>query len=290
MREQIKKRARVLLAAATVGAVTPLWEIGAVVDRILHPPRKSVPQLTTIAGAPTKLVSLRTKDGLVLHAWYVPPQNGATILLAHGHGENRAQMLPEAELLVRNRYGILAFDWRAHGGSDGDESTRGDKERMDLDAALEFLAGDAGARSGVVGALGFSRGGNVLAEIAPREPRIKAVVVEAIASSGIEGLRQDVGAWRMPFVLWALERKGVDIRARRPTIPRCDAATPMLAIVGANDESRPATTGVFDAACAPKELWIVPQAGHGGYAELARAEYERRVLSFFDRWLPERRP
>lgn len=285
MWSRVSKKIRVLMAASALGAFVPVCSVDTALERIVHPPRKAVPHVASIAGSPVRLVSLRTRDGLLIRAWYVVPRNGATILLAHGHGENRAQMLPEAELLVEHGYGVFAFDWRAHGGSDGDESTRGDKERWDLDAALAFLSGDPDARSGVIGALGFSRGGNVLVEVAPLEPRIKAVVAEAVASSAVESLRQDVGAWKMPFVLWALERRGMDVRARGPTIGGCDRPMPILVLAGAEDRSRRGTERFFEEACEPKELWVVAGTAHGGYAAVAGAEYERRIVGFFDRWL-----
>ena len=274
-----------MVAGGALGAIVPAWFVASAVDHITQPRRKAVPHVTSIGGSDARFVPFRTNDGLLLRAWYVAPKNGATIVLAHGHGENRAQMLPEADFLVKHGYGIFAFDWRAHGGSDGDQSTRGDKERWDLDAALAFLSTDPDARSGVFGALGFSRGGNVLVEVAPNEPRIKAVVAEAVASSPVESLKQDVGPRKMPFVLWTLELKGMNIRSRGPSVARCDQPRPMLIIAGANDRSLVGTRTFFESACGPKELWVVPGAGHGGYATAAPVDYETRVVSFFDRWL-----
>lgn len=274
-----------MILGGALGALVPYWAVDSAVEKIIHPERKPVPRVTSIGDVAARLVALRTSDGLLLRAWYVPSRNGATIILAHGHGENRAQMLPEADFLVRHGFGAFAFDWRAHGGSDGSESTRGDKERRDLEAVLGFLARDPDAASGVLGALGFSRGGNVLVEVAPHEPRIQALVAEAVASSGVESLRQDVGAMKMPFVLWALERRGMDIRSRAPAAAPCERPKPILVVAGENDRSLGGTKRFFERACEPKELWIVPNAGHASFAVATPEEYERRVLAFFDRWL-----
>ncbi|MBE9471816.1 MAG: hypothetical protein IMY75_06905 [Chloroflexi bacterium] len=32
----------------------------------------------------------------------------------------------------------------------------------------------------------------------------------------------------------------------------------------------------------PKDLWIVPGCGHGGYLQVAPEEWERRVVTFLD--------
>lgn len=60
---------------------------------------------------------------------------------------------------------------------------------------------------------------------------------------------------------------------------------PVLVVAGANDRSLSGTTTFFQSACAPKELWVVSNAGHGGFASAAPAEYEHRIVAFFDRWL-----
>ena len=42
----------------------------------------------------------------------------------------------------------------------------------------------------------------------------------------------------------------------------------------------------FEAAGEPKELWEVPGAGHTGGLDAQPAEYERRVVGFFEDALP----
>ena len=44
----------------------------------------------------------------------------------------------------------------------------------------------------------------------------------------------------------------------------------------------------YDAAREPKEIWLVPGAGHTGGIEARPAEYERRVVGFFDDALLDR--
>jgi uncharacterized protein len=40
---------------------------------------------------------------------------------------------------------------------------------------------------------------------------------------------------------------------------------------------------IYRAASGPKELWVVTGAGHAGAFGHARAEYERRVIAFFEK-------
>jgi fermentation-respiration switch protein FrsA (DUF1100 family) len=42
---------------------------------------------------------------------------------------------------------------------------------------------------------------------------------------------------------------------------------------------------LYAAAGEPREMWLVPGAGHGDIALKQPADYERRVVGFFDRHL-----
>jgi fermentation-respiration switch protein FrsA (DUF1100 family) len=57
---------------------------------------------------------------------------------------------------------------------------------------------------------------------------------------------------------------------------------PVLLIYGEHEAERGGAGLLLDAAREPKELWIVPGAGHGGYIGAAPQEYERRVIAFLD--------
>lgn len=275
-----------LLATGVLISVPIAWSVSRALQSLTYPLRRRVPITVTIGGVEPREISFHTGDGLTLRGWYLPSRSGAAILLAHGHGESRVQMLPEAEFLARAGYGVLLFDWRAHGESDGAVSTRGVHERLDLNAAVEFIASQPGVRPDGVGALGFSRGGNVILEVASREPRLRAIVVEAVAYSAVESLREDVGGWRMPFVLWALRRKDIDVEELGPARHICEISPrPIFVLVGTRDEALPATKRLFDAACEPKEFWLVPDAEHGHYDAVAGLEYRHRILAFFARSL-----
>ena len=51
----------------------------------------------------------------VIRGWLLPPRNGTTVILLHGAGATRTQMLPEARLLANAGYGLLMFDWPGSG-------------------------------------------------------------------------------------------------------------------------------------------------------------------------------
>jgi hypothetical protein len=57
---------------------------------------------------------------------------------------------------------------------------------------------------------------------------------------------------------------------------------PLFFIAGEREAEANQTQAQFEAAGLPKELWLVPQVGHGGYGDRWPQEYERRIVDFFD--------
>ena len=231
-------------------------------------------------------VTFETSDGLRLRGDFVAPRNGVVVVLVHALGTNRMHFLFEAEMLARHGYGALFYDGRAHGESDGDVSTWGQDEQRDVEAAVGYALAHGASR---VATLGFSIGSTAVLLEAAHDPRVGAVLVEAIWPSLEEEIADKAGGrgWlsRAPVVL-AMKRAGVDFAEVR-VIDHLAAlgSRPKLFIEGTADHDTPVAVNqrVVDAAPEPKELWLAPGAQHGGYAEVAPAEYERVVIDFLDR-------
>ena len=100
---------------------------------------------------------LATSDGLRLDAlWDAPDEPSAAVVFCHPHplhgGSMRAPLLKKVtERLVGHGFGVLRFDFRGVGGSEG-RHDHGVGEQLDIDAAWSELQGRAdGARLGIVG-------------------------------------------------------------------------------------------------------------------------------------------
>ncbi len=255
------------------------------VEATLRPARAR----TTVPDSlgPLVPVALGTSDGLTLRGWYVRSRNGAAVLLAHGHGGQRAQLAAEASALARRGYGVLMFDARAHGASDGDRTTWGVDEQRDIDGARAFLAAQPDVDSTRIGAVGFSMGAMTVAMVAARDRRLRAVVLEGAFTSVEAMFRHDedhYGWWSGRAAVAALRRRGVPIDRVRPIDVICKISPrPVLIVNGAEDVDTPVATAraLYAAACPPKSIWIIPGATHLRYAS-AGAELARRLGEFFD--------
>jgi hypothetical protein len=70
-------------------------------------------------SAAYKPVIFAASDGLELSGWYRASRNGAAVILVHGGGGDRTGALAHAELLAGHGYGVLLYDARGRGESDG---------------------------------------------------------------------------------------------------------------------------------------------------------------------------
>lgn len=122
----------------------------------VHPRRLDLPsgELLRENGIPYREIELTASDGVRLAAWYTPPQNGALILVAHGYGDRRSEEF--YSLFAEHGFGVLAWDFRAHGASGGDLVTLGYHEVLDVETALVFALAQSGVEH--IGGWGGSMG------------------------------------------------------------------------------------------------------------------------------------
>lgn len=242
-------------------------------------------------------VEFETSDGILLKAWLIPAQSPTdkTILLCHGWGDNKGDLLQHTHFLAR-RFNLFMPDFRQHGESRGSLSTVGCLEARDIEAALEFLKNARPSWSASPGIFGLSMGAAIALWAAARHPRIKAVAIEAPFASFNEVVAQWMkNKTHLPYfptawltLLVARLRLGEDPEPYSPIYQISKISPrPLLAVAGELDRLMPLSVvrKLFDRAKEPKELWIIPEATHGKCEEKAGAEYHNRLTDFFAKHL-----
>ena len=230
-------------------------------------------------------IVLQTSDGYSLRGWYRPPQNGAVIILLAGNGGSRDAMLPDAELLARHGYGSLTLEYR---NCVGGRSTLGYREAEDLQELAKFARGQPGVKW--LGVMGFSAGGVAAIRGAARTPEIQAVVSEGNYYSLDYEIRNSQAApltleWQIQnlVILWY---RLLDSVWPAEVNPAADLAQlsprPVLLVYGEGEISNNQGYEQYDLLKPPRQLWVVPGAGHGGYSQKCPDEYERQIVNFFD--------
>jgi len=233
-------------------------------------------------------VRLRTRDGVELAGWWVPSRNGAAVVVVHGGGGNRNGSRRHAELLARHGYGVLLYDARGNGESEGRHDAMGWTWEPDVAAAVDFLA--ARVEPGRIGALGLSTGAEAVLQRAAHDERIAAVVSDGAVARNLAETRQLEGleaAQAVPYfgVLFASVRVLTGHSQPPPLQKLVPEIAPRPVLLVATPGAETTMNRAYHRAAPTTELWELRDTAHTrGLAEHPVA-YERHVLGFFDRAL-----
>jgi hypothetical protein len=277
------------IAAVPVGLLLALYTVVPIGTAITetHKYREHV-------GAPPSAdyreVAFDASDGVHLSGWYRPTRNGATLLVLHGGGGNRTGAVAHAKLLVRHGYGVLLYDARGRGRSEGQQNAFGWGWTKDIAGAIAFLKRRPEVDPARIGGLGLSTGADALIQAAGLGADLRAVVADGAAAESFEDWRRLQGITALT-PMFAAEFATVRITSGAKSGPPMDdmikrISRPLLLVSSGREQEYDFNVKYDrDAGDRPVEHWNVPDAGHTGAIRDAAPAYERRVTAFFDRAL-----
>jgi hypothetical protein len=232
-------------------------------------------------------VAFEASDGLDIKGWYRPSENGATVLVVHGGSSDREGSVEHAEMLAEHGYGVLLYDARGRGDSDGSENNYGWDWAKDIAGALAFVKAQDGVDPERIGALGLSTGADVLIEVAAERSDISALVTDGAAAGSFEDGQRLNGTGLESVPAWLSFATIRVLTGDPPGTPLEDAIarvrSPTLLISAGTAIERDFNVHYDEVAGdGPVEHWNLPDANHTDAIYEQRPEYERRVVGFFD--------
>jgi hypothetical protein len=237
-------------------------------------------------------VTLTTSDGLHLEGWYVPSRNGAAVIAFPGRKGPQAQ----ARMLAKHGYGVLLFDRRGEGASDGDGNLLGWGGDRDIDAAVDFLKKRDDVDPGRIGGIGLSVGGELMLEAAAGNPDLAAVVSEGAGTRQLGEEVDDYDGFMLARNFHAMVLKHASVALFSDSMPPTSlvdlapriAPRPTLVIWAPNGGNQETMSPKYARLIGPSaSVWEIDDAKHIRGLQTHPREYERRVVGFFDRALPE---
>jgi uncharacterized protein len=220
-------------------------------NRLLYFPVRQLDASPADYGLPYEELRVTTSEGVRLHGWWIQAGGHRVVLLFHGNAGNVSHRLDRARLFAE-RLGVDLFlvDWRGYGRSEGKPSEAG-LYRDGL--AIYDAARECGFSPERIVLLGESLGCAVALEVALQR-KCAAVALETPFLS-VPALARK----HYPFVPGFLVRSKFDSESR---IARVTARK--LIIASESDEIVPLSHArrLFDVAAPPKDLYVVPGAGH----------------------------
>ena len=233
-------------------------------------------------------VSFPSDSGSTIQGWLVTPATPrGVVLLLPPVRSNRLAMVRRAAWLRDAGYASLLIDFQATGESRGSAITFGWRERFDVLAARRFVSEQLPRVP--VAVIGSSLGG-AAALLASPALETKAMVLEAVYPAidvAVENrLRMRLGPAARPLTPLLLMqlpwRLGTSVDQLRPADRIAHVRCPVLVIGGTEDRhtTEADTRRLHAAAREPKELWLIPGAGHVDYFDAVGPTYRARVLEF----------
>lgn len=244
--------------------------------RLIFFPDSVIKTTPDAAGLAYETVSLPVGSGRV-HGWWIPIDAAPTVLYLHGNGSNLGDLVSIAAQIHSLGWSAFYIDYRGYGLSEGSFPSE-QSVYADAIAALAYLIEVRHIPAQNIVVIGQSLGGAIAIELASRNPNIGAIVVESTFTS-----IQAIAHYRFPLPLFDyLLHQKFDSLAKVRSLQM-----PLLVIHGLGDRTVPVQMGqtLYDAAPSPKELLLIPQAGHNNLRRVDRSRYEQTLQKFVQRYI-----
>lgn len=250
--------------------------------------------------SPPDAVSFTAPGGRAQDGWLFPGLRTApVIILCHGYGRQRSDLLTLITPLQEHQYNVFVFDFSGHGSNPG-STTLGPRETATLLAAIEELSRRSDLDNTRFGLWGTDMGGYAALAAAASDARVKAVAADSVYNQPIDFVSFQVersGTSSIPLVSF-FSRQGYRLlnwssRNEPPLASRLAALaqTAKLFIQGReNAVLADATLQLFLQAPEPRAQAVFPRTDYPVLPEQEKKEYESQLLSFFLQHLPAAAP
>lgn len=246
-------------------------------------------------GIKYQIESLQAADGTSLNAWFLPAQdingnyNGnkakATVLFLHGNAENISTHFRNAAWLPAEGYNVLALDYRGYGASEGTPSLAG--MQLDIDAAMRSLLAHKDVDPNRIVIFGQSLGGALAIYYAAHtayRANIRAVVIDSSFYDYRMIVKEKLAGFFLTWPFQWLPWLTVDDAYSPANSVAAISPLPLLLIHGDQDVVVPPHHSqlLFERAKEPKQLWIIPGAGH--IQSMQSQAIRNRMTEFLQRY------
>ena len=290
------KLVTVILALAFFAFLATTAIAGFLVYRIVKPQRSNTEiSMASFPGRPD-LVDFDVPGLGHREGWFFPGLRGApTIVLCHGYGSSRGELLTLESALQDHQYNVFIFDFAAHGANAG-VTTFGYRETEEVRAALDALAVRPDVDPTRFGLWGYNLGAYAALREAENDKRVRALVLDSVYDQPKQMVKVGVeknGLGGFPLMVRAAEMSFEYLNYQHRNDPPLSSRlnvmlnVPTLYIQALDDpELAEATRNMFLKAPEPRDQAII---AHGNFASMGdddKRTYENRVVSFYLLRLP----
>ncbi|HOW97382.1 MAG TPA: alpha/beta fold hydrolase [Kiritimatiellia bacterium] len=256
---------------------TPIESLGArdkvrLLFRGAAKPRPENRRAPADVGLTAETVRFSAADGTGLEAWFVnAPGDKPPVLFFHGYASARSSLLDEAAMARDLGHPVLLVDFRGSGGSDGNSTTLGYLEALDVKAAVSWIRTRLPGRPACF-LYGQSMGAAaVLRAVTIHDVAAGGLVLEAVFDTMLNAVRNRFKAMGWPafpaaesLVLWGGVQCGFNGFRLNPADYARSVKIPTLVLYGDRDLrlTLKQARRVFDRLAGPRLMVEFPRASH----------------------------
>lgn len=242
-------------------------------------------------------INLQSFDDLKLNGYYYENEenNHKYAIVIHGYMGQALDMVTYARRFYDSGYTVLAPDCRGSGESEGDYTSMGWFDRLDVIEWIDYIVeNDADAE---IVLYGISMGGATVMMVSGEElpSNVKVIVEDCGYTSASDifayQLKDLYNLPKFPIIeaasLVTKIRAGFYLGDASALKQVAKSKTPIYFIHGDKDEFVPFTMldEVYEAANCPKDKYIVSGAGHGFASKVAGEVYWENVFNFIHKYM-----
>lgn len=211
-----------------------------------------------------------------MHGWWIPAKgpSAGVLLYLHGNGINIGANVEQASHFHQMGLSVLLIDYRGYGQSEGSFPTE-QQVYQDAEVGWHYLTQTRRVAPDAVVIYGHSMGGAVAIHLANQYPDAAALIVQSSFTS-----MRDMVNHQPVYRIFPIDQLLTQRFDSIHKVPRLQM--PVLFVHGLADGKVPADMSqrLYAASPQPKQLYLVPLAGHNNVAETAGAEYLQTVQQF----------
>jgi uncharacterized protein len=224
-----------------------------------------------------------------LEAWYLPnPWQRGMVLLFHGFNGCKAHVLAEAKAFHEMGYACFLVDFPGSGGSDGDTTTIGRREALDVARSVDYVRDHW--RSETLILFGASMGSAaILRAVDVHRVVVDGVILECPFDRLVHAVATHCRLAVLPplltaraLVFWGSLRLGFNGFRHNPADYARGVRCPVLLLHGTNDVKTPCAqvAAVYANLAGDKAVYYFEGLGHESYVEKQPEEWKRQVRRF----------
>ena len=277
----------ILLAVGTIS--------GYLLYQIVSPPRSPANvDVSLLMGHPT-IYKFDIPGQGAREGWFFPGLlHAPTIVLCHGYGSQRADVLTLVTALQEHQFNVFLFDFTGHGSVPG-RTDLGYGETQQLLAAIHGLGQRDDIDNTRFGVWGTDLGAYAALAAAGQDPKIESIAVDSVYDQPSDFLLAQVGHTGLgglplvkTFCLFGFRMLNYKYRMVPPvraSLARLQSIPKLFIESTDRPELDEATLRMFQIAPPPKAQ-LVDSLTYAEMSDEGRREYEDHVVSFFLQNLP----